>query len=148
MRDSEVVLSSRGRTDAFAPGDDVQRFFDRMGRALVTGDTTTVGQLFETPALVLGDDGAVPVSSVVDVDDLFGGAREAYHRRGVYDTRAEILGVDWATDRIAVVEVRWPWLDADGRQVGAEASMYILRLDDHGELKLRAVLMRGEDRAH
>jgi hypothetical protein len=47
------------------------------------------------------------------------------------------------TDRILVVEVRWPYLDQEGNEAGEESSTYTLRRDDQGHLKIRAVVMHG-----
>jgi hypothetical protein len=47
---------------------------------------------------------------------------------------------------VFVVEIRWPHLNAKGREVGAELSDYTLRRDDNGNLRIRSVLMRGVER--
>src|SRR2546426_12307882 len=94
----------------------VQQFFDEMAKALTTGDSPTLSLLWEAPAFVVGDEGALVITSPQEIEEFFAGSKETYHERGVFDTRAEILSTDWATDRIVVVEVRWPWLDADGKE--------------------------------
>lgn len=42
-----------------------------------------------------------------------------------------------------MVEVRWPYLDADGEERGEETSTYTLRRNDRGELRLRVAVMHG-----
>ena len=84
------------------------------------------------------------MNSAEEVDKFFGGAKEQYNQRGISDTRAEVLGLAWITPRIALVDVRWPYLDQDGNEVGEEASSYVLRRDDSGQLKLHVAIMRGE----
>jgi len=57
--------------------------------------------------------------------------------------RADVLRIEQLTPRICIVDVRWPWLDADGKEQGDESSSYILRRDDSGELLVQAAIMRG-----
>jgi hypothetical protein len=121
----------------------VQDFLDRMGRALTAGDGKTIATMWGIPALVIGDAMVMAVTTAAEVEQFFGGAKDQYNERGITDTRAEILRLEWVTDRIVVVDVRWPYLDAQGREVGAESSTYTLRRDDRGKLELRVALMRG-----
>lgn len=122
--------------------EEVQEFLDRFARALTAGDGRGVAALWEAPAFVLGDE-AMPVASREEVERFFSGARSEYNARGVTDTRAEIVDLRWPNDRIALVEVRWPWLDAAGREKGSESSTYTLHRDAQGELKLRVAVMHG-----
>jgi ketosteroid isomerase-like protein len=135
-----VAAAEMGREGDVA----VQDFLDRFAGALTAGDAATVASLWETPALVLGDEMAQVVGSRQEVERFFAGAKDEYNKRGISGTRADIQGLDWATDRIAIVTVRWPYLDSSGRERGEESSTYILRRDDQGNLKLRAAVMRGE----
>ena len=84
------------------------------------------------------------VSSREEIAKFFSGAKEEYNKRGISDTRAEIFGLEWVTDRIVVVDVRWPHLDERGKEKGEESSTYTLRRDDFGDLRLHMALMRGE----
>lgn len=114
-----------------------------MARAITTGDGRTMADLWETPALVLGDEHVMAVTSREEIEQFFGGAKEQYNAQGITDTRAEIVRLDWATDQIAIVEVRWPYLDPRGAIRGAETSTYTLRRDERGDLKLRVAVMHG-----
>lgn len=65
------------------------------------------------------------VNSQADLEQVFSGAKEQYNARNITDTRAEIVKLDWPTSRIAIVQVRWPYLDAQGstrraRRAGAK----------------------------
>ena len=122
---------------------EVRDLLTRMARAMVTGDGQAAAKLWEVPAIVIGDEGVMPVSALSEVEHFFGGAKEQYNARGITETRPEIVQLEWATPRIALVEVRWPHLDADGRQRGSETSTYALRRDLTGALKLRAAIMHG-----
>jgi len=122
----------------------VQAFLDRMAQALTLGDGPALASMWEVPALVLGDeDDGRAVTSSAQVEQFFSGAKERYNQRGITDTRADIQHLSWPTDRTAIVEVRWPYLDAQGHEVGDETSTYTLRRDARGELKLRVTLMHG-----
>jgi hypothetical protein len=99
--------------------------------------------MWEAPALVLGDSMAQPVSSTDELVEFFSGAKEQYNERGVVDTRPEIMRLDWVTERMVIVSVRWPWLDANGRERGDEASTYTLRRGRDGVLKMRVAVMHG-----
>lgn len=122
---------------------EVQSLLDRLGHAVTSGDGRAAAAVWETPALVVGDEQVMSVSSPQEIEQFFGGAKEQYNSRGITDTRPEIVRLDWPTDHIAVAQVRWPYLDADGKSVGEETSTYTLRRNDAGELKLRVALMHG-----
>lgn len=122
---------------------EVQGFLDQFGRSLTAGDARTVATMWAVPAFVIGDTMVQAVSSRDEVEKFFSGAKDEYNKRGIVDTRAEIFGLEWVTDRIVVVDVRWPYLDERGNEKGEESSTYTLRRDDLGDLKLHIALMRG-----
>jgi ketosteroid isomerase-like protein len=122
---------------------EIQDLLDRMGRAVTAGDGKAVTQIWETPAFVVSDDNVMVVSSLDEVAQFFGGAREQYNDLGITDTRAEIVTLNWPTENIAIVQVRWPYLDAHGKERGEETSTYTLRRGDDGALKLRIAVMHG-----
>ena len=98
----------------------VRALLVRLARAVTSGDGEAAAATWATPALVLGDDMALTVSSSTDIRDVFGSAKAQYNARGIADTRPDILRLDWITHRLAIVEVRWPHLAADGDEVGDE----------------------------
>jgi hypothetical protein len=124
----------------------VQSFLDEFSRGFTSGDGPAVAALWDTPALILSDQGVHAVSSRDELAAFFGGAKAQYTSQGVTDTRAEIIRLSWPTDQIAIVEVRWPYLDQAGRSHGHETSTYTLRRDDNGALKLRVAVMHGTAR--
>ena len=133
------LADSRGRGDQA----EVQQVLDQMARALISGDGRAVARLWEPPALVLSDQEVHSVASSEEVAKFFGGAKDQYNQMGIVDTRPDIQRLTWPTQRMAIVEVRWPWLDANGRESGSETSTYTFRRDDSGQLKLRVVVMHG-----
>jgi hypothetical protein len=122
---------------------EVQDLLDQLARALVAGDGEAVAALWEPPAIVIGPDGVVAVSSRQQVAEFFGSAKAQYNARGITSTRADLLDLERVGNTIAIAAVRWPHLDASGREVNSESSDYTLRRDEQGKLKIRAVLMRG-----
>jgi hypothetical protein len=123
---------------------EVQVFLDRLAESLTQGDAHTVATMWQTPAFVVGDAEEHLVQAREQVEQFFSGAKQQYNSRGVTNTRADIQCLDWLTDRVALVEVRWPYLDASNSEVGEETSTYLLKRDDSGELKLRIAVMHGE----
>jgi NTF2-like protein (DUF6841) len=121
----------------------VESFLDRMALALTAGDAHTVATMWETPALVVGDEEVRAVNSPAEIEKFFAGAKEQYNAQGVTDTRPDVVRLDWVTERIAIVEVRWPYLDSRGNEVGEESSTYTLRRDGAGNLRLRVAVMHG-----
>jgi hypothetical protein len=121
----------------------VQQFLDRMAKAVTSGDGKTVAKMWDVPALVLDDHSVRAIGAASELEQFFGGAKQQYNDRGIVDTRADILALAWLTERIAIVEVRWPYLDRDGREVGEESSTYTLRFDDENNLRLRVAVMHG-----
>jgi hypothetical protein len=121
----------------------VQQLLDRFARALTAGDGEAVADLWETPAFVLGAGMARGVAARKEVVEFFSGAKEQYTSRGIDDTRAEIQRLDWVSDDLVIVDVRWPYLTATGKEIGEETSTYTLLGDDEGQLKIRSVVMRG-----
>lgn len=123
----------------------VQDFLEGFALALTEGAVDAIASMWELPAIVVADDYVEAVQDKSDIADLFEGAREHYNSAGVTDTRPEIVRLDEITDSIVVVRVRWPWLDDDGHEVGAECSTYVLRHNAIGEWKIRSVIMHGAE---
>ena len=120
----------------------------KLARAVTSGDGKAAAAIWATPSLVIGDDMALTVGSSADIQDVFGGAKAQYNARGITDTRPDILRLDWVTHRIAIVEVRWPYLAADGDEVGEETSTYVIRREPDGQLAIRAAVLHGGAATH
>ena len=134
--------SPEHRTATIARRAEVQEFLDRLARALVTGDAKAVARMWEVPAAVFGIAMVKALDSLDEVEAFASGVKTRYNARGITHTRAEVVDDEWIGERIVIVKVRWPLLDAGNRELGAEASDYTLRRDDAGQLKVRAVLVR------
>jgi hypothetical protein len=124
---------------------EVQDLLDRLAHARMSGDGEALATLYEVPAIVIGADGVSAIDSPAQIADLFGAARRQYEARGVVGMRPDLIDLERIGGRLVIATVRWPYLDASGHELGAEASDYTLRRDDHGRLRVRAVLMRGTE---
>ena len=71
---------------------EVQEILDRLAEAVTEGNGKAVAKMWAVPALVLGDTMARPVSTLLEVEQFFGGAKEQYNARGISDTRADKTG--------------------------------------------------------
>jgi hypothetical protein len=123
----------------------VRQLLQRFCAAFTSGDGAAAAACWEVPALVISDEGTRAVGTLQEVAAFFGGAAAQYHAQGVTGTRPEVQCIEWYTGRLASVEVDWPYLDAQGRDVGRrESSVYTVHLGTDGQARICAVLMRGE----
>jgi ketosteroid isomerase-like protein len=124
---------------------EVHQLLTRYAHALVTGDAKTVARTWAVPSILISNDAVHAISTRDEIEAFFAGAKAQYNEKGIFDTYPDIQAEDWIGDKIVVVEVRWPWVDASGEQRGAEASDYTLRRNDKGELEIVCVLMRSPE---
>jgi ketosteroid isomerase-like protein len=148
----QLDISTPSNTQTPAPptrdAKQVQDFLDRFANALIAGDGKAVAALWAVPAMVLGDDMVRPVNSAEEIEKFFGDAKEQYNSRGIVGTRADILRLEWVSDKIVLVDVRWPYIDQGGNELAEESSTYTLMRDVDGNFKLRVALMRGVSEPH
>lgn len=123
--------------------DAIRGMLQRFAHAFTTGDGAGAAACWEVPALVVSAEGNRAVASLDEVAAFFGGATDQYHAQGVTGTRVDVQRVDWHSDALASVTVRWPYLDAEGREVGrSESSCYVVHLAG-GQAKICAALLLG-----
>jgi hypothetical protein len=127
---------------------EVQELLDRLARAVTAGDGAAAAKLWEAPAVVVGDDMVHSIATGDELASFFAGAKQSYKARGITDTRAEITRLEWVTEKLVLVDVRWPYLDEAGREMGEESAMYTLRRGDDGELRVRVATMHGASAPH
>jgi hypothetical protein len=137
----------RGARTARERHGEVQDLLDRYAKALASGNSAAAAAMWEVPAYVIGPDTVLAIDRSELISQFFGEVKDAYHAQGIESTQPEILDEEWVGDRLVVVRIRWPYLDASGREVGAERSDYTLRRDRSGALVIRCVLMRGVEGA-
>ena len=122
----------------------IEAMLDAFANAFTQGDGKGAAACWEVPALVVSDQGNRAVSALSEIEAFFGNAASEYNAKGITGTRPEIQALTWLTERLATVQVRWPYLDAKGvAQRESESSMYVLRLNASGEPKICVSVMMG-----
>jgi hypothetical protein len=127
---------------------EIQDLLNTIARAITAGDGEAVAKLYDVPAFVVGDTMAMAIESAEQVATFYGAGKAEYNKRGITDTRADIVDIEKLGEKMFAVQVRWPYLDDKGKEIGGEKSDYVLRRDDKGKLRIRTVLMRGEEKKH
>ncbi len=123
---------------------EVAHLLAAFAQAIMLGDARAVATLWEVPALVISDGGTRSLSTTGEVGMYLEGVARRLDERGVSGVRPEIQRMSWSTDRLVTVLVRWPYLSADGCDVGkAETSSYVLRRSDGDHLRVVAVIEMG-----
>jgi hypothetical protein len=141
----------RGSSDGLSADEadgGVHVLFDRLGRALGAADGAAIARMWDVPALVVADQGMHAVTALGEIEQFFSLAAAQYQSRGIRGTRAEIVRLDWATDRLAIVRVRWPFLDGGGQEIGEETTTYTLRRNEDGDLRICVAILHGEPAKH
>ena len=125
--------------------DAVRALLQRFADAFTSGDGPGAAACWEVPALVVSQEGTRAVNALEEVAAFFGGAQAQYHQQGVTGTRPEVQGIDWHTDQLASVTVRWPYLDGEGHELGrSERSVYLLRVHEGAPHICAAVLLGAQ----
>jgi hypothetical protein len=106
----------------------LQAFLSRYGEALSAGDL---------PALVLSDEGSIPVATRAEVEEAFRDAAQSYRAQGLVAARTPIIGSQEITEPLASVDVRLAYLDEQG-----EAYRYLVRLEEEAVPRIQVVTGR------
>lgn len=124
---------------------EVQTFLDQFAAAVSENNGKAATNLWESPALVLGDTLAMQVQSDSQVKKMFSSAKKMMTERGVAETRAEILGLENLTPKVVMVTAHFDWINGAGEQVGGEATTFTLRRGDDGALRVKSSVMHGQE---
>jgi hypothetical protein len=131
---------ARWEDDAMAKDEDLRAFLEEYGRALSRCDLPAIAAAWECPALVLDDQGVIAVDSTEQIENFFAAASQLYRDQGIVSTSPEISRVEWVSELIAEVRVRWLRWAAEERR-GVELSQYTVRLDADRRPRIRVALM-------
>ena len=112
--------------DTTSPSD-ISAFLDRYAEALAGGDLPGIAGCYTLPALVAGDEAAIPIAEAAQVEAAFAGAADAYRAQGLVGIRAELRAVDRLTPTLVLADVRWAYLDQDGQARRHSDFRYLLR---------------------
>ncbi len=119
-------------------------FFQNLGEALSAGNLENIKKCWALPFYALGDRMVKSVNTTDDFNNFFSGTNKEYNKRGIAEARPEVVRTQWLTDQIVVVQVRWPYINRSGTEIGEESSAYTLKLDQNGKFKIHMVTMLGE----
>lgn len=115
---------------------------ERFARAFTSGNGWSAAQCWDVPALIVADIGVRSIASLQEIQTFYSDAMQQYRDMGVADTRPEVQRTDWLTDRLVLVQVRWPYLDAAGEATGAsETGSYIVRFNEQGEPRITVAVV-------
>ncbi len=118
----------------------LRRFLVRYGEALSAGDLKAVSGCYAVPSLVLSDTGSVPIAAREEIEAAFDGAAERYRAQGLVAVRPTLVASEALSERLVSVEVRWDYLDEQGRSAHQNGYRYVLRLEDEGSPKIQVVI--------
>jgi len=108
----------------------LQTFFARYAEALAAGDLKAISGCYAVPSLVLTDAGSVPIGAREEIEAAFDSAAEPerYRAQGLVAVRPTLVASEALSERLVSVDVRWDYLDEQGRSVQQNGYRYVLRL--------------------
>ncbi len=118
----------------------LRRFLVRYGEALSAGDLKAISGCYVVPALVLSDEGSVPIAAREEIEAAFDGAAERYRAQGLVAVRPILVASEALSDKLVSVDVRWDYLDEQGRSAQQNGYRYVLRLEDEASPKIQVVI--------
>ncbi len=118
----------------------LRRFLVRYGKALSAGDLKAISGCYAVPSLVLSDTGSVPITAREEIEVAFDGAAERYRAQGLVAVRPTLVASEALSERLISVEVRWDYLDEQGRSAQQNGYRYVLRLEDEASPKIQVVI--------
>jgi ketosteroid isomerase-like protein len=110
----------------------LEDFFVRYGEAVSAGDLKSVSACYAVPAIVISDGGAIPIATREEVEAAFDGAAERYRAQGMVAARPTVLGAESLTAKLVSADVRWDYVDEEGRSAQQNGYRYVLRLEEAG----------------
>ena len=118
----------------------LRRFLVRYGEALSAGDLKAISGCYAVPSLVLSDAGSVPIAAREEIEAAFDGAAERYRAQGLVAVRPTLVASEALSERLVSVDVRWDYLDEQGRSAQQNGYRYVLRLEDEASPKIQVVI--------
>ncbi len=110
----------------------IEGFFVRYGEAVSAGDLKAISGCYAVPSIVISDAGSIPIATREEVEAAFDGAAERYRAQGMVAARPTVVSVETLTEKLVFADVRWDYLDEEGRSAERNSYRYVLRLEDAG----------------
>ena len=117
-----------------------RRFLVRYGEALSAGDLKAISGCYAVPSLVLSDEGSVPIAAREEIEAAFDGAGERYRAQGLVAVRPTLVASEALSEGLVSVDVRWDYLDEQGRSAQQNGYRYVLRLEEEASPKIQVVI--------
>ena len=118
----------------------LRRFLVRYGEALSSGDLKAISGCYAVPSLVLSDTGSVSIAAREEIEAAFDGAAERYRAQGLVAVRPTLVASEALSERLLSVDMRWDYLDEQGRSAQQNGYRYVLRLEDEASPKIQVVI--------
>jgi hypothetical protein len=118
----------------------LRRFLIRYGEALSAGDLKAISGCYAVPSFVLSDTGSVPIAAREEIEVAFDGAAERYRAQGLVAVRPTLVASESLSERLVSVDVRWDYLDQQGRSAQQNGYRYVLRFEDEASPKIQVVI--------
>jgi hypothetical protein len=121
----------------------INTLLSRLGDALTAGDIKAAATCFETPALILSEDGATAIGTKKQVEQMFAAAKDWYHSRGLVKTKPRGARIRKLSVTLSQVDVEWPSYDSKGKERATEQSHYIVSAPKGEDAKIRVTMSRS-----
>jgi hypothetical protein len=118
----------------------MRRFLVGYGAALSAGDLKAISGCYAVPSLVLSDEGSIPIATREEIEAAFDGAAERYRAQGLVAVRPTLVASETLSERLVSADVRWDYLDEQGRSAQQNGYRYVLRLEDEASPKIQVVI--------
>ncbi len=123
----------------------IKEFLESYGKAMTKGDVESLSNMWAYPSLVVGEQMSFAVTSPTQAKNFFSQAKVQYNRKGIRHTHPVLEGLEWPTQHIALAWVRWPYTQDNNSAHFSESTMYTLRCEESGAVKILQALMKGTE---
>lgn len=150
-RASRAKRPTSRRASPLASAAGLQEFLEEFAQALTSGDGEAAAACFEYPcAMVMSDPEAYGPNHVFQDQEtaarFFAEAPRMDHERGIEDTFPGVEQVQDLGSGLLLARVRFPYIDADGNDMGdGETSLYVLRRRPQEGYAIASVVTLGAD---
>ncbi|HEY7200340.1 MAG TPA: hypothetical protein VIC57_09025 [Candidatus Dormibacteraeota bacterium] len=103
-----------------------------------------LGTTFGFPFYAIADDLLAVVPSEAKLIEAFEGALDFYTSQEIAQAKERIDEIRQLTSRLVLVRVNWTYLDGEGRELYDADYVYVLRVDDEGDLRLHVMVSINE----
>lgn len=140
---SEVQRAERSRDASQITPQDAPALLQRLIDLFAAGDAAAIAELWDAPALIMGDEQVHGTMSRGQIEKLFWDASAKGDIGNTTPTDLDLRRQEWISRRVVLVELGWPKQRARGFLHGVTATTFVLRIDEQDNLKIRALLLHS-----